>query len=272
MYQSILHIFRNTPFGKEAFLQSLYFSSKAGNNLSVYIPKHDQFLMYFPNKIVTVDLDRSFLHDKKTAVQHVKKLVGDMGVDWEFVNPTDFTAFTLPNIPIEFKYMCCPRSISDLSSKISLGYIGPKVREIIQNAPFSILVPTPVYKEWNQIVVFFGGSQNAIRALRKAMELQRHCGFPIRLFSKSEGKSKDDYRKILADNDMLTEVEESISEWMFYETGTMKEILYDVPSDALAVMGAYGHGLVKELLMGSKMEKIQSILPANMLIVGPNSG
>jgi nucleotide-binding universal stress UspA family protein len=36
------------------------------------------------------------------------------------------------------------------------------------------------------------------------------------------------------------------------------------------VVGAYGHGVVRELLFGSKLELIQSVLPNNMLIIGPN--
>ena len=33
---------------------------------------------------------------------------------------------------------------------------------------------------------------------------------------------------------------------------------------------AYGHSLVKELLFGSKMETLQSWMPNNMLLIGPN--
>jgi nucleotide-binding universal stress UspA family protein len=46
-------------------------------------------------------------------------------------------------------------------------------------------------------------------------------------------------------------------------------MLYDVPHDALMVLGAYGHGVIKDLLFGSKMEKIQSTVTNNLLIAGP---
>ena len=52
--------------------------------------------------------------------------------------------------------------------------------------------------------------------------------------------------------------------------GRFKKLLYEVPSDALVVVGAYGHGAIKEILFGSKMETIQSVLPNTMLIIGPN--
>lgn len=47
-------------------------------------------------------------------------------------------------------------------------------------------------------------------------------------------------------------------------------MLYDVPHDALVVLGAYGHGMIKDILMGSKMEQIQSTVTNNLLITGPN--
>ena len=47
--------------------------------------------------------------------------------------------------------------------------------------------------------------------------------------------------------------------------------LFAVHHDALLIAGAYGHGLIKELFFGSKLERIQSTLVNSMLIVGPNS-
>lgn len=44
---------------------------------------------------------------------------------------------------------------------------------------------------------------------------------------------------------------------------------YAVRHDALAVIGAYGHGVVKEVLFGSFMEHIHTMLPNNLLLVGP---
>jgi nucleotide-binding universal stress UspA family protein len=46
-------------------------------------------------------------------------------------------------------------------------------------------------------------------------------------------------------------------------------MLYDVPHNSLIVLGAYGHGLIKDLLLGSKMEQIQSTVMNNLLITGP---
>jgi len=269
---ALFHVYRNTPFGRDTFLQSLHFAQKAHVPLRVYIPKHSQFLMYFPHRAVTVDLSKDFLHDSDTAKYRVEKLAEEHNLPVSFEVPTEFTALSLPDIPVSHKFMCCPRSISDLSTKIGLGYIGPKVRQIINHAAFPVLMPTAVFKEWKRIVVFFGGSNNAVRALETALSLRNECDCPLTLFTKAEGKPKDYYEEVLNKRNLYPLVQGLDDEWLFYEEGQMKELLFNIPSDALVVLGAYGHGhgMFKDMIMGSKMEMIQSVLPNNMLIVGPN--
>ena len=268
MTSSLFHVFRNTPFGRDTFLQSIYFSKQANVPIKVYVPQHSQFLMYFQRAAVTVDLSKYFLHDPKTAKQHAEELISEHGVEASFFKPKDFTALSLPDVPVNHDYMCCPWSISDLSSKIGLGYLGPKVRQIIQNASFPVLIPTPVFKEWNRIIVFFGGSSNAIRALQVALSIHRESGLPITLFTKAERKPQSYYQEILNKNKLLSSIQGIGAEWMFFKSGSLKKLLYEVPSDALVAIGAYGHGAIKEVLFGSKMETIQTVLPNNMLIVG----
>ena len=47
MNYKLLHIFRNTPLGRETFLQSLYFCKTINAHPVVYIPKTDKFLNVF---------------------------------------------------------------------------------------------------------------------------------------------------------------------------------------------------------------------------------
>ena len=162
--------------------------------------------------------------------------------------------------------MCCPRSIVDLSSKIGLGYIGPRVRRIVQNAPFPVYIPNPVFKEWKSIAVMFGGSVNATKALRFGMKISKLSGYPLRVFTQLGRNKKGDYEKTLKEKGL----EKAVENWTIFRKGKFKVNLYEVPHDALVIMGAYGHGLIKELARGSKMEAIQSVLPNSMLIVGPH--
>jgi hypothetical protein len=164
--------------------------------------------------------------------------------------------------------MCCPRSISDLSSKIGLGHIGSRVRSIVQKSRFPVLIPSAAYKEWNSIVCFFGGSANASVAVRYARYLSKVSGTPMRIFTQAE-ESKTFYEEALRSVFSSDSLEKECAEWLYFDGGDMSENLYAVPNDALVVIGAYGHGVAKDLFFGSKMEMIQAALPNPLLIVGP---
>ncbi len=269
MKNELLHIFRNTPFGRETLMQSVYFAKQTAVSLRVYIPAFRQFLMYFENEVVTVDLDRAFLRDPTTAREHAEAVIREGGLEPHFLEPKGFTASTLPDLPVEYAFMCCPRSISDLSTKIGLGHIGPRVRNIIRNASFPILMATPVHKEWRSVTVFFGGSKNAVKALRTGLTVSRTAGCPLFLFTEAGRRPKSHYEKIIEDRGLSGQVQELVTGWLFFEKGEFRNHLYDVPHDSLAVVGAYGHSAIREAAFGSKMETIQTVLPNPMLIVGP---
>jgi hypothetical protein len=270
MKNQLFHVFENTPFGREIFLQSIFFCKMTGLHLKVLIPNHLQFLMYFSREVVTIDLPKSFFTGTGTAREHVKDLVQAAGADASFLEPKGYTASTLPDIPTDFSFMACLRSNSDISSKFPLGHIGAEVRSIIKNAEFPILIPTPIYKEWKRIIVFFGGSINKVKALRLGIRLQLLSGVPMMLFTYAENKPKTYYEEILEEHNILSGIKLGGVEWLFAEKGHFKEALYDVPPDGLIVAGAYGHGLIKEVLFGDLMEEMHALLPNNMIIVGPH--
>ena len=270
MKNRLLHIFRNNPFGRETLLQSIYFCNKVGAFPVIYIPKTTKFLMYFDNDVVQVDLDKSYLISPETALKRATELIEQKGISARFLDPKHFTASTLPDIHTNFDYMCCPRSVSDISSKIGLGYIGPRVRRIVNSARFPVLITSPVYKEWKSIAVFFGGSANAIKALRLGFHIARASGLQMDVFTQTEKFSKEDYQQIIKDRNLEAEMDLYVKQWHFFENRVFEENLYDIPHDALVILGAYGHGVIRTLVFGSKMEKIQSTISNNLLIAGPN--
>ncbi|MFO7750738.1 MAG: universal stress protein [Desulfobacteraceae bacterium] len=270
METTLFHVFRNTPLGREIFMQSLYFCRQAKASIVVYLPEYTKFLMYYENDVVQVDLDSSYLTMPKTAKTHARQLADDSGVTPRFIQPKNFTASTLPDIPVDFDFMCCPRSITDLSSKISLGHIGAKVRRIINAARFPVLMPSSLFKEWESIIVFFGGSANAVKALKLGLLLSRLSSKPLDLFTQAGRRSKEDFQEILRQKNLDKEVEERVRNWHFFTEGKFQHNLYQAPHNALVVLGAYGHGVVKDVLFGSTMELVQSTLPNTMLIAGPN--
>ncbi len=270
MSHQILHIFRNNPFGREAFLQSLYFAKKTKVTPTVFIPQYRQFLMYLKNTVVTVDLDKSFLRSPDTAREHAEAMIKNSGLKAEFLTPNEFTSGSMPNLPVDVAYMSSPRSISDLSTKIGPGYIGPKVRGIIKNSTFPILIPSSVFKRWKSITVFFGGSNTAVKAMQLAIHISKTSGFPLQVFTQAERRSQKYYQEIMMKNNIFEPIARQEAEWLFFDKGKFQDNLYDVSHKSLVVVGTLGHSLVKEVLFGSKAEKLQTILPNNLLLVGPN--
>ena len=270
METTMFHVFRNTPQGRESFLQSLCFCRQTGASIVVYIPEHTKFLMYFDNDVVQVDLDRSYLTDPGTALDHARTLADGAGITPRFIQPKNYTASTLPDLPVDFDFMCCPRSISDLSTKISVGHIGPKVRRIINSARFPVLMSGTMFREWDGITVFFGGSTNAVKALKLGLRLSRVTGKPLDLFTHGANRDRDHYETILRARGLEKAVKEHVREWYFFDKGEFEHALWEVPNTSLVILGAYGHGVVKEVIFGSTMEMTQSVLTNPMLIVGPN--
>lgn len=270
MEERLLHVFRNTPLGRETLLQSVYFCKTLDVSLHIYVPQATQFLMYFDHDAVQVDLDDSYLTSPDTAVAHATELAQGSGLTPNFLTPKNYTASQLPDIPANFNYMCCPRSITDLASKIGLGYIGPKVRRIVKSSTFPVLMTSAAFKPWKSLAVFYGGSQNANRALGWGLHLARISGCDLDMVTYTEGRSKDYFDQQLEAAGFLEQVQQNVRKWHKISKGRFEEHLYRVPHDALLVVGAYGHGLIKDFLFGSKMETIQTWMPNNILLVGPN--
>lgn len=270
MHAELLHIFRNTPFGREVFLHSLHFCRLMGLELAAYIPETRKFLLYFEYDAVQVDLDEAYLADPDTAEGHMRELAEPFGVPVRRITIENYTATNLPDLPTDFEFMTCPRIISDLSTKIALGKLGSKVRAILRNAPFPVLIPAAVYKPFNSLCVLFGGSENAVRSLHLGLRMARDSGLPLDVFTMDGLGRREELESILAEHNLDAPMAEYARQWRIFETGDFETNLYDVPHDALVVLGAYGHGIIKKVMFGSKMELVQSTLPNSLLIAGPN--
>jgi hypothetical protein len=75
---------------------------------------------------------------------------------------------------------------------------------------------------------------------------------------------------ILEKNDLLETINEQEAKWWFFDKGKFRENLYNVPHNSLVIVGTLGHSLVKEVLFGNMAENLQTVLPNNLLLVGPN--
>jgi hypothetical protein len=262
--QPLLHIFRNTPFGRETLLQSAYSCQQLKLSLDIFIPEDQKFLFYFGRNVVQIDLDKSYLFDPETAREHAKEtLPQDPLLEYKFIQQESYTGIGLPDLPTNFSLMTCPRSISDVSSRVGLGHIGPKVRKIVQQATFPILIPGAVFKPWQRIVVLYGGSQSAGKALQLAFTFQQLSQLPLQIISIGDHATLE---TMLEDQGLIDQVKQH--DWKVYSGNSLQKHLYEIPHDALVVLGAYGHGPIKALF-GSSMELIQTKLPNSLLVVGP---
>jgi nucleotide-binding universal stress UspA family protein len=250
-------------------MQSAFFCKRMEIPVEIYVPGESQFLMYFEHAVVTVDLDRSYLRSLDTAHDHAREIVAGFDIPYSFFEPARFTA-GLPDLRSDYGFMSCPRSISDLSTKIGLGHIGSRVRAIVKHASFPVLMPATSFKRWDRVVCFFGGSANAMVALRCAREIARRSETRLTIFTQIEG-SRDTYEDQLERVDLAEGLGDGRVEWLFFEDSDFRENLYAVHSDALVVAGAHGHSVARDLLFGSKLELIQSELPNPMVIVGPSA-
>jgi len=264
MDRPLLHVFRNTPFGRETLLQSAYSCRRMQRPLDIYLPKDEKFLFYFDNDVVQVDLDRSYLQQAETARQNAEAMLA-LGppLTVRFFNAEKYTATGLPDLPTGYGLMTCPRSMSDQTSRIGLGFIGSKVRRILQTASFPVLIPSPVYKPWTRLAVLYGRSEPAAAALRMALNLQQRCNVKLKVFSLG---NKQQLAAKLAEQGLAGDLLEK--NWQVFPKGRLEDHLNQISHDALVVLGAYGHGPVKALF-GSTMETIQAGLPNNLLIIGP---
>ena len=270
MAARLFHVFRNNSFGRETLLQSIYFCKKVGASLLIYIPKHRMYSMHFKNDVVKVDLDNSYFTSPIITIKHARKLVKKLGIRARFLGPKHYTTSLLPDIQPNFDFMTCPRSINDMSSKIDLDYLGPGVRRIIESARFPVLITSSAYKEWQKIAVFFDGSAKTVNALKLGFHISRASGIRLDVFPQMEQGSHESYEEIIKDKNLQKEIRRRVNKWHIFEKGTFEEILFEVPNDALVIIGAYDHSFIKDIVFASKMEEIPSIFPDNLLIAGPN--
>lgn len=271
----LVHIYRNTPFGRETLLTSASFCRALGLPLNVYVPTERRFLLYFEHNAVQVSLDGSYLTDPESARARAAAIATSMlpPASVTFFEPGEYSASNLPDLPTDFTFMTCPRVLTEPSSKIALGKIGSGVRSILKAATFPVLLPAAVFKPWEHVVALFGGSRIGVDAVKLALAVSRVSGKPLGLLTVGkEGERREYYEAILAEAGILDRLKRSMGEampgWRFAAGSDFAAELFHVPHDALVVLGAYGHGMIQDLF-GSRMELVQSVLPNPLLVAGP---
>ena len=109
-----------------------------------------------------------------------------------------------------------------------------------------------------------------MNALTLGLKIAMASGLPLNIYTLLEKKEEQYYRELVKKNNMESLVNQHSRLWHFYKKPEFETMLYEIPHDSLIVLGAYGHGVIKEILLGSKMEHIQSTMTNNLLITGPH--
>ncbi len=271
MKTTLLHIFRNSPMGRENLMQSVYFCQQQfGLSLSIYIPETTQFGMDFGGNRVAIQLDHSYVAHSATAREHAEQVLAGSRCAVQFFVPRERLSGTMPLLPDEWTMMACPRVICEQTTRIGLGHIGPKVRNLVKHAHFPIFIPSMSFKPWTNVTAFFGGSKLGATSVKAGMAIARLARVPFTIHTQLDGITKKDCEQSLSEAGMAEVMSASDVDWRFYDVGTLEENLYAVPHDSLVVVGAAGHKLISELVFGSKLEMIQETLPNPMVIVGPD--
>jgi hypothetical protein len=127
-----------------------------------------------------------------------------------------------------------------------------------------------VFKAWKSIAVLFGGSDSACNAMASGLRMADRAGVPLDVFVQKE-HDPPYYEDRLQEAGLEAALNGRVRRWHWFEGGDFAVNLYSVPHDALVLSGAYGHGLIKHVLFGGKLETAQSTLTNNMLLNGPRA-
>jgi nucleotide-binding universal stress UspA family protein len=265
MSTKLFHVYRNTPFGRETFLQAIDFCKKSDAELYVLAPQFDRFMFYFDADAVEVNLDQSYLAAPNSQKENMEQILTDMSFNGKNVYSTTRTGSTLPDISSDFDIINLPRVMTQVVKGLRGSTIGPAVRRLIKASHAPALICQSRFVDWQAIRVFFGGSRHAEKALLWAHWLSLKSQKPIHLTTLLEDKDEDYYRGKMKKRFNSLTIWES---WDFWPKDKFYDALFSVERDELLVMGAYGKSGLKKRLLGSTTELMLKNTPNPLLLVG----
>ncbi|TWI71801.1 hypothetical protein LZ24_01818 [Desulfobotulus alkaliphilus] len=256
MNPRFFHVYQDTPAGREALLQTVFFCRMLGAAPVVYIPETPRFLMYFENRVVQVDLDCDPSDLKKRARWQARasEILAGSGLDAHFLQIHHRTTPELPDVPVDFDYMSCPVP----ASARHFVYSDLGMRRLPAVAPFSVLIPALVARGWKSLAVFYGGDEKKEGVLAAGLAMARNTGLPLDVFTRGpvpvirSASFKAHVRHVVAGN-------KGNDFWM------------DVPPEALMIVGASGKGWFRERFFSTFKKELRSSLPGTCVFVGPQA-
>ena len=265
MSLDVFHVFRNTPTGRETFMQAIDFCKKIGGQLYVYLPHHDRFMLYFDADAVEIHLDQSYLSGPETQKSNMEAVLEKLNFVAKHAYYHTKTGSTLPDIDSDFDVISLPKVMTEIKTGLRGSSIGPSVRRLVKASHAPALISPARFVDWNGIHVFFGGSHHAEKALRWALSLGAAAKMPVHVTTLLENKNEAYYRDKLAKSNIDAD---RLASWTFWREESLLAALYNVDRNQLIVMGAYGGSRIRMRLFGSTTEMILKNTANPLLLVG----
>lgn len=271
MPAKMLHIYQNSPLGRERLMQSACFCSRVpGLNLVVYIPTSPQFSMNLLHSLLHIQLDQSYVAFPATAREHVDRILADFSCRYDYQEHPSHYSGMIPPLPSDWTVMACPRILSKRPPRLSrLANLGPKVRNLAKNAPFPLFIPSEQYKPWQGVTAFFGGSNRGAAVVRQTLSLCEASQLPLHIHTQLNEHSLKDCEDMLRAHGLWERLKVVDLDWRIFDRASFEENLFEVSPDNLVVIGAAAESALRSLVLGSKLELVQSTLPNPLLVVGP---
>lgn len=270
MDDSLFHIYSNTPLGRESLFQAIHFCRTLNLSLTVYIPSSKWFFLGFGTEAdaIMVELDNSYLSSPETALNNASDLIYEKGLQTKWIVPEKDERRDEEKITVPFEFMCCMRCLKAPISKLSVGYIDTLVRKIVNIARFPVLITSVMYRPWTRLAIFYGGSDSSLCALKLGVHICRSSGLKMDIFTQNEGRDKQSIRETIDSLSFENAINRVCDNWIEFNSDDFISNMYNVPRDALVVLGGFRSQIGRNY--SSIMEKIQSTIPNNLLVIGPN--
>lgn len=269
MQLKVIHVYRNTPLGRETLIQAADFVKKINGELNIFLPEYDRILYYFENDATEIRLDESYLYFREQARSRMEKALKLIGVEAHIVDVSTQTASNLPGLyATNYDVLSLPRVMVERQGQLHLPAVGAGVRQVVKNSAAPALIAPGRFHDWTDVQVLFGGSKYSMIALKWGLAISKNMGIPVRLISAvADSDEKQRYENTLAEEGIATT---AFDDWIFIESNSPVAVLNEIQRTSLIVMGAYGHGRIHSKLFGSKTELIMKNTASLIMLIGEN--